>query len=77
MEKEHVFRNAEMHVCNSERRFRQKNPEKLEIKIMKKVIYVKRQLRKAYVSGLRRYWRTRKEKTKKYGDSIFSFKIVE
>lgn len=42
-----------------------KHIEKLEIKIMKKVIYVKRQLRKARVPGLRRYWRTRKEKTEK------------
>lgn len=32
---------------------------------MKKVNYEERQLRKAYVSGLRRYWRTRKEKTEK------------
>lgn len=37
---------------------------------------MKRQWRKAYVSGLRRYWRTRKEKTKgKYGVSHFLSKL--
>lgn len=43
---------------------------------MKKSNLCERQLRKEYVSGLRRYWRTRKKKTKgKYGASIFLSKL--
>lgn len=42
--------------------------------MMGKVLYAKGQLKKAYVSWLRRYWRTRKEKTKprKYGSFFLS-----
>lgn len=41
--------------------------------MMGKVLYAKGQLKKAYVSWLRRYWRTRKEKTKKENLVLFFF----
>lgn len=50
-----------------------KYSEKLKRIIMGKVHYMKGQLKKVYVSGLRRYWRSRKEKRKKriYGAFFF------
>lgn len=47
VEEEHTFRKAEMYVSNFEGRLREKITEKLERKMMAKVLCVKAELRKA------------------------------
>lgn len=47
VEEEHIFRKAEMYVSNFEGRLREKITEKLQRKMMGKVLYVKGELEKA------------------------------